>query len=579
MAGTRIPSYAAIDFTEQMMDKAQIQALYRNRMSLPPEQREEIERLYKEMLASGSAQWSGTPASELDAADAAAVEITEDPQLTQANSGLYANLPSQEERKNSGLYANLPVEAAAPPEDPEIETARAGLYANLPSADERTRAGLYANLPPMEDGGAATAAAQGADTPEMERARSGLYANLPPMQEQAQPSARRPAPVNVDARRAELMRRGMDAEMANAVAMAEAENPSDPMSAEPTSPAVRSAIAAENARRAGRPATVSDRQRMFDSEVAESERQMANIRRLIRAGVNPAQDMTAPDAESDRQWREWSTSGSLDRMARYAPDEFKRREDAAKERRWKENRQAYQNRWDMEEDEKTGKTKGELYRIAQNQQDKERLARTAPQANRALARQLEQMGIDSKQFGDWRSDSFAREGALDAKNRAMASGELGGRYGAVQRRAQLRQNPMEYMGRPDVSDSQRRTLALLMSGGRGATANDVEALNAKMLLEGIGQGVDRGMRIGNMDMKEELAAMQLQEQRMQRAAQEADAFYAKRRGWGGSLDAAAYDDLIAMLSGMGLSDAQAQGLARRYKRSGGRAERTAPPAR
>lgn len=546
------------------MDKAQLQALYRNRMTLPPEQRAEIERLYKVMLAQGSEQWYGDSSTGLDSADAAAVELPEDPDLTRANSGLYANLPPQA----------APSQEA---EEPAIPTANAGLYANLPSQEGRARSGLYANLPASP----AQTAEQAPEDPAMERARSGLFANLPPISDQ-QPPQRRAAGAEFDqrARQAELMRRGMDAEMAAAVAAAEARTPRDPLSADPTPAGVRQAIKDEYARRAQQPAQISDRQRQFNAEVSESDRQMANIRRLIRAGVNPAQDMTAPSVEDDRKWREWATGGSLERMEQYAPDEYNRRWEAAAEGRRQDNAAERARRYS--EDPETGKLVPNKDYIAQQKAaDKERLMATLPQANRALVRQLAQMGIDPGQFGDWRSPGFEREAALDAKNRAMASGAVGGRYGAVQRRAQLEQNPAEYLGRPDITDSQRRTLAFLMSGGKGATANDVAAINAKMMLEGLNQGINlqRAMRIGDMDVKDRAISMQMEQQRLQAAQAEADRFYEKRRTWGGMLEPEAYDDLIAMLTGMGLSEAQAQGLARRYKRSGGRAERTAPPAK
>ena len=66
------------------MNPAEIERLYRNRASLSPAQREEIERLHAEMLATPNGPMSPDPVrswgpEDLDPVEAAAAPITPDP--------------------------------------------------------------------------------------------------------------------------------------------------------------------------------------------------------------------------------------------------------------------------------------------------------------------------------------------------------------------------------------------------------------------------------------------------------------------------------------------------------------------
>lgn len=533
------------------MTPDEIRRLYSIRHTLPAFQRQMIERAYSDLEGTVGVSWD-TP--DIDAADSAAVEIQADPSLT-----VPLTEPQPRRAPTIDLTADTNMDA-----DPSILPPIDGVPQQRPSTIDLTAG--ESDAPP---------------TP-------GRSSRQQRQQEPAEPV--RPGREDwVTRRAAELVRMGRpltypDAatspEVARARAEAEYDDPGgwqrNPNSVESMSPQVREAV------RNQLEIEAAQRNARTRASVGGDQPFNASDFRLEREA-----DAAAQEANSMRKWNEW-VNETPDRMAAYAPEEYKLYDQGVRERISEEaqanlrrrNDPAVDDPSDINPDTGSPWTLGERARKEDLAKDKQWLQQIAPQQNKALVRQLEEMGIDSRQFGDWRSPGFEREAALDAKNRAMAGGDVGGRYGAVQRRAQLRNNPAEYLGRQDITDTQRRTLAFLMSGGKGATANDVAALNAKMLFEGIGQGINmqRGMRIGDLDLKDRALGMQMRQQQLQQAAAEAEKFYNKRRGWGGLLDAGAYDDLIAMLSAMGLTQAEAEGLARRYKRKGGgRADRTAPP--
>lgn len=571
----------------------------------------------------------------------AANPVYDDPDTgTRLDAGLYANLPGEPNdpdrrtRQDAGLYANRPPRSVAPEASMTDDEVRAiyprrmtmGLTPEEIAEIERRHAAMVANPqrvasdPTSLDPNDAAAVDIPGDPETGLRQDAGLYANLPPIEDQ-EAAARAAAPERperedwVTRRTQELVRRGRSTvypdasvtpERARAQAEAEYDDPNGWRRGQRWSPQVRAAVG-----------------RQSDIEAA----QRADATRASLGGSEPrfnASDFrrqreeaeAAQAADAQRKWDQWATGGSWERMARYAPGEYELRQQAIRDQNHKEYVADQQRRYDptvddpedINPDTQKPWTRGERARQADGAKDRQMLARTLPQQNRALVRQLEQMGIDSAQFGDWRSPSFDRASALDTKNRAMARGippsqqggaegggtltkrpspqnaGLGGRYGAVQRRAMARQNPWEYMGRGDINDEQRRTAAFILSGGRGATANDVDALNAKMLLEGIEQGARTNMRVQGGEAAIEAAAEQRRLAQMQAAGADAENFVRERgyRGWWGDNPLTEQDnaDLVSYLMGRyGISEAEARGIASRYKVKPGRADATAPPAR
>lgn len=564
------------------MTPDEIRRLYSIRHTLPAFQRQMIERAYSELEGTASVSWD-TP--DIDAADSAAVEIKADPSLA---------VPLTDPQPERPEVIDLTADADMRPDTsrlPPINTAPQ----QRPGAID-----LTAGEADPSPGGRPPLTSWPTDAETIRRLR----------QQDSDAPARPEREDWVARRTAELVRMGRpltyrDAatspEVARARAEAEYDDPNgwqrNPNSTESMSPQVRAAVRRQidieaQQRNADIRASLGGGEQQFNARKFREERAAAEA---------------AAQANARRKWDEWTTGGSLERMAEYAPEEYNQRWEAAAEGRRKQNAEERARRYTT--NPQTGEVvRNEEYIAKQRQADRDRLRRTDPQANRALVRQLEEMGVDTAQFGDWRSPSFNREAALDAKSRVMARGipspsqeadgesgkiamsgpgvqnpGLGGRYGAVQRRAMLRQNPWEYMGRGDINDEQRRTAAFLLSNGRGATANDVAALSAKALLEGIERGAERGMRIGNMDAKTEIAAGQTRQQILQNAQAAANEFFrdrAERDGIIGSrgLSEESYGDLVSMLTAITGSPAMAEGIARRYRRLGGRAERTAPPS-
>ena len=536
------------------MTPDEIRRLYSIRHTLPAFQRQMIERAYSELEGTASVSWD-TP--DIDAADSAAVEIKADPSL-----GVPLTEPQPGRPGTIDLTADTDMSA-----DPSLLPPVDGTPQQRPRAIDLTT-------------GEADAPTTPGRSPQQQRPQASVAPAMPEREDW------------VTRRTAELVRMGRpltypgaatSPEVARARAEAEYDDPDgwqrNPNSAESMSPQVRAAVRRQidieaQQRNANMRASLGGGEQQFNARDFQQERE---------------QDAAAAQANAMRKWNDW-VSETPERMATYAPGEYEMYEQGVAENIRRKAREDISRRSDTtvpdadDINPATGDpwTMGEIARREDLASDKRMLRQTDPQQNRALVRQLEEMGIDSTQFGDWRSPGFERAAAVDAKNRAMASGRLGGRYGAVQRGAQLRGNPAEYLGRSDISNAQRRTLAFLMSGGKGATANDVEALNAKMLLEGFGQGINaqRGVRIGDMEMKDRALAMEARRQLLADARKEADDFYQRRRGrWSGALDAESYSDLVASLTAMGLTPEEAEGLARRYKRTGGgRADRTAPPA-
>lgn len=535
---------------EVRMTDAQVRAAYPRRMTmgLTPEEIAEIERRHAAMVA--NPQRVASDPTSLDPNEAAAVEIGSDPPLAPQRA------------------ASTPAAASSPAENPGMD---------------RARAGLYANLPPIEDQEAAASAA----APELPDREDWVARRAAELVRMNRPLTYRDA--------------AMSPEMARARAEAEYDDPNgwqrNPNSTESMSPQVRAAVRRQidieaQQRNADMRASLGGGEQQFNARKFREEREAAEA---------------AAQANARRKWDEWRTGGSLDRMAEYAPEEYNQRWEAAAEGRRKQNAEERAKRYTT--DPNTGETvPNQAYIESQKRKDKALLRAQDPGANVALVRQLESMGIDTEQFGDPASDSFDRTSAIALKRRVMARGVaspqqadaaaggaiskngsgsrnpgLGGRYGAVQRDAMRRQNPWEYMGRGDINDEQRRTAAFLLSNGRGATANDVAALSAKALLQGIEVGAERGMRIGNMDAKTEIAAGQTRQQILQNAQAAANEFFRERaekdsvfgsRG----LSEESYGDLVSMLTAITGSPAMAEGIARRYRRLGGRAERTAPPS-
>lgn len=536
------------------MTDAEVRAIYPRRMTmgLTPEEIAEIERRHAAMVA--NPQRVASDPTSLDPNESAAVEIGSDPPLAAQRA------------------ARTPAAASSPAENPGMD---------------RARAGLYANLPPIEDQQAAARAASSSAAPA------------------------RPERDDWVARRtAELVRRGkpltyrdaaMSPEVARARAEAEYDDPNgwqrNPNSTESMSPQVRAAVRRQidieaQQRNANMRASLGGGEQQFNARKFREEREAAEA---------------AAQANARRKWDEWTTGGSLERMAEYAPEEYNQRWEAAAEGRRKQNAEERARRYTT--DPNTGETvPNQAYIESQKNKDKALLRAHDPGANVALVRQLESMGVDTAPFGDPASPGFDRVSAIALKRRVMARGVaspqqsdaeaggaisrngpgarnpgLGGRYGAVQRRAMLRQNPWEYMGRGDINDEQRRTAAFLLSNGRGATANDVAALDAKMLLEGIEQGARTNMRIQGGEAAVAAAAEQKRFERMQSAEAAADQFVSGR-GYGGwwrgynPMPESDHGALVQFLIGRyGLSEQEARGIASKYPVKPGRAEATAPP--
>lgn len=512
------------------MTPAEIEYKYRNRMSLSPGERAEIERLHAQMVAASDADYRSSPTS-LDPNDAAAVDIPGDPE--------------------TGL---------------------------------RQDAGLYANLPPIEDQEAAASAAAPASAPA-----------LPEREDW------------VTRRTQELVRRGrstaypaasVSPERARAQAEAEYDDPNGFRRGQRWTPQVRAAVG-----------------RQSDIEAA----QRADATRASLGGSEPrfnASDFrrqreeaeAAQAADAQRKWDQWATGGSWERMARYAPGEYELRQQAIRDRNHKEYVADQQRRYDPTVDDPqdinpaTNQpwTRGERARQADAAKDRRMLDQNLPQQNAVLRRELQRMGVDTEPFESnmpriapdskesavsERNRKFDRAAALAAKSKAK-NARFAAADQAVQRRAQLRQNPMEYMGRGDINDEQRRTAAFILAGGRGATANDVDALNAKMLLEGIEQGARTNMRMQGGDAAVQAQMLQYQAAQMAAAEAAADQFAASRgytdRGWVSDVPLAEddHESLVTYLRGrFGLSEGQARGVASKYQIGPSRAEKTDPAAR
>lgn len=488
------------------MTPAELEYRYRNRMSLPPAERAEVERLHAQMVAERNAEWSGSPSS-LDPVDAAAVDIPEDPSLDRARSGLYANLPPIEEQ---GAAA-----AADSPGDRES-------YVN------RRSRGLVRRGQPLVYPGAATSP-----------------------------------------------------EMARAIAEAEYDNPQDPRSGDPTSPQVRAAIHRQNQIEAARRAAALQTSLRGEPRVSGLD-----FRRQREA------EEAAKEANAQRQWQEWTTGGSLERMAQYAPEEYEARWAAAADERRKSNAEERARANDATViDAETGRTRGQEYRDQRSERERRVMKQQEPSQNVALVRQLEGMGIDSTQFGDPLS-SFDRAGAIAAKRRAMASGTIGkdkegkaipvgGTMGAVHRRAQSRQNPLEYVGRGDINDGQRRTMQFWLANGRGPTANEVEAMGAQQFLEGAQQGLRQNIGIRNNDAATRAAEAEAQRRRGEAAQNAAAGWYQTNVGRFGTWDTDKRERLVRWLQSpaYGLSREEAEAVVAQFPEpKPGRAERTAPPA-
>jgi hypothetical protein len=325
---------------------------------------------------------------------------------------------------------------------------------------------------------------------------------------------------DVESRTRELVGRGIDPESARAIAESEISSPQNPNDPNPTTPAKRAAIKA-NVARFNEERAAAQRQAeadWYESNFGESDRlnkELSDARLRGSPDARLHMPETAdwrPETAADRKkWKDWTTGGSLDRMARYAPEEFDRRWDEAAADRKKDNASERAKRYDTTMDADSGKTRGQLYREKQQAADYNRLRKTDVPQNLKLYRELAAMGIDPDRFGDPRSQ-FDRDAALNAKTKARQSGVIGkdangnqipvgGREGAVARRAQMRQNPMEFLRRPDVTDDQRQAMTALLLG-RGATPNDVAAMQAKMFLEGLQQGARQNVNVNTPELQQ-----------------------------------------------------------------------------
>ncbi len=346
---------------------------------------------------------------------------------------------------------------------------------------------------------------------------AGLLANLPVYTEAQLDAASGADEERIQEKKRRMLASGAIArnflnpeEVAERSARTSVMTPRDPMSAEPTPYSVR-----EMNRQLARDDSAMRDEMRAQEEAArdeamfgEGDRQRANIQRLIRAGVNPMQDMTAPTPEQQGKFDNWAKSGSMDRMRRYAPAEFAQRQAAA------------QAQWSREGREELARLQDPEYRDKVRDRDDRNLRATDVRANRALAEELAGMGLDPRQFGDWRSQ-FDRKRALDAK--MMFGGQRkGSAREAVIRNAQMRQNPMEFLRRPDVTDTQRQAMTAMMLG-RGATPNDVAALQAKLFFEGLQQGARQNLNVNTPELQQaQAAAVQAKLEQEQRAMREPD---------------------------------------------------------
>jgi hypothetical protein len=462
---------------------------YKRRMSLPPEQRAEIERLHAERLPAADAQFRGTSPADIDPVESAAVEIADDPVVGESgpSAGLFANLPA---------YTEAQLDAASGRDEERIQ-------------EKKSR---------MLESGA-------------------IARNFLNPEEVAERSARTSVMT-----------------------------PRDPMSAEPTPYSVR-----EMNRQLARDDSAMRDEMRAQEEAArdeamfgEGDRQRANIQRLIRTGVNPMQDMTAPTPEQQGQFDDWAKTGSVDRMRRYAPAEFAQRQAAA------------QAQWSREGREELARLQDPEYRDEVRDRDDRNLRATDVRANRALAEELAGMGLDPRQFGDWKSE-FDRKRALDAK--MMFDGQRKGNVReAVIRNAQMRQNPVEFLGRPDIDDDQRLATLFYLANGRGPTPNEVRQLQAKGVLEGIQVGARSNLNVGDAAARDAVLNEKIRQDRFNTAMAAADDFFAQRATgmFSKSLSPEDFQDLLVMLGGFGLDPQQVNSLGMRYRRTAPRAERTAP---
>lgn len=397
------------------MTPAELEYKYRNRMSLPPEERAAVEKQYEELLRRGSSEWSGASPTDLDPVDASAFDIKADPSLLE------------------------PV--AAPVAATEEATAAA----------------------PVDDGSGRDAWVTGRTEELMRRGRPLVYEGA-----------------------------ATSPEMARVRAEAEYYHPADPNSPDAMSPQVRAAIAQQS--------EIEGQQRQAALQASLRGEPSFNARDFARQREEAA---LAQEADAQRKWQEWTTGGSLERMARYAPDEYARRQEAAAAERRAENERM---RTDPE------------YRAQQIRKEEAYMDATLPQANRALQRQMRTMGINTDALGDPRSPGWERGQAISMLEKAKDAEKASARA-EVQKRAMLRQNPMAYMGRDDVDAEQRAMLSALMLG-RGATPNDIKAVQAKMFLEGLqeGQKLARQNININPEVQEAQAAMAMEQIAGQREA-------------------------------------------------------------
>lgn len=425
------------------MTPDEIRRKYAIRMSLPEAERAEVERLHAELVGKADAAWRGTGPESLDPADAAAVEIAPDPDMATPVGASAHSGPA-----SSG---------------PSTEQDASQQYGDdwvAARTSELVARGMDPSVAPASALAEADAYGRGMKPEEANRI-GGQEASR--MFTQNELDAR-------EGRRQDLVARGDSPERA----------------------AIKSVLPG------------MDTDATFDPE---SDRQGANIRRLLRAGVNPGQDMSAPSLDQQDAFDTWARSGSVDRMERYAPGEADRRWNAAAAERSKENERM---RSDPE------------YRAQQIAKEKQYMTDTLPNANNALRRQLQQMGVPTDKFesnatsAQERNEKFDRSSAYAALQEAKNAEKAYARK-EVQKRAMLRQNPMGYMGRDDVGAEQKAMLSAMMLG-RGATPNDIKALQAKMFLEGMQEGARRNVNVNNPLAQEAQAAMAMEQIAGQREA-------------------------------------------------------------
>jgi len=526
---------------------AELERLYRIRISLPPEQRAEVERQYEAYLAGNPPNRAPSPTSagpeSLDPVEAAAFNVEEDPEVG-VDLSAYADRPAYSP-EGMERAANLPADG-----DPSG-------YADRPvySPEGMERA---ANMPP-----AAGPSGYADRSPAYSERNLGRAAR-------GQMPQPRVLQADVDARTRELVGRGIDPESARAIAEVEISNPQDPNDPNPTNAAKKAVIKANvqrfnDGRAAAQQKAEAD---WYERNFGEGDRLRQELIDADRRGSPDARlhmPETAdwrPETAADRKkWKEWTTGGSLDRMAKYAPEEFDRRWNEAAAERKKENDRM---RTDPE------------YRKSVIAKERAQAQRYTPQANKKLVKELEAMGIDSTQFGDWRAGGaatengqlgkepagpqFDRKAALDAKMRARASGSIGkdekgnpipigGREGAVARNAQMRQNPMEFLRRPDITEDQRLATLFYMANGRGPTPIEAKKFKDQMFLEGLQQGARQNLNVNQSDAAAAAAAdRRLRGAAAQEAAQK---WYQKNVGdtWRNEWNQTRYNSMVTMLQG------------------------------